>query len=331
MLAPGEELHQRLIQVLPGPDRISLIPVSSDSFTDLGSSLRKVAGGLTQLVEVNKRPAAGSPADKEADGEPFASEWSAHPARDLFATLLMECWSCADHLTVAGGVLAERRAVASLYTITRGAAEAASIACYLSEPGIEPLERVRRIMNHNLAALHEDLNMLSRFGSQDAARKAAKHRAQEAAIARAGHGHGLVFTRPKKGFSPCFLGGKPPSAMTLIDQCASRTSGVGAAYQQLLSSVAHGQLHGLSRFLMRAPTPAEPGKVVVQMNVSAHDAALHLLAGPLCASTLVEHLRWFFGWNTEAVDPAVLAMLHIWGRIAGVPYTGPDLSASPFC
>jgi len=91
--------------------------------------------------------------------------------------------------------------------------------------------------------------------------------------------------------------------MTLIDQCASRTSGIGAAYQQLLSSVAHGQLRGLSRFLMRAPAPAEPGKVIVQMNLSDRDAALHLLAGPLCASTLVEHLRWFFGWDSDAVDP----------------------------
>ena len=40
---------------------------------------------------------------------------------------------------------------------------------------------------------------------------------------------------------------------------------------------------------------------------------------------------WFFGSSTEAVDPAVLAMLHIWGRMAGVPYTGPDLAASPCC
>src|SRR5260370_15410930 len=119
-------------------------------------------------------------------------------------------------------------------------------------------------MNHNLGALHEDLNMLGRFSGEDAASKAARHRAQETAIARAGHQHGLAFTRPKKGYSPCFLGDKPPSAMTLIDQCASRTSGVGATYQQLLSSVAHDQLHGLSRFLMRAPTPTEPGKVTVQ-------------------------------------------------------------------
>jgi hypothetical protein len=303
--------------------------MSSDSFADLGGGLRKVAEGLIRLVDLNKRPAAGSPADKEADGEPFAGEWSAHPARDVVATLLMECWSCADHLTVAGGVLAEHRAVASLYSLTRGAAEAGAIACYLSEPGIEPLERVRRLMNHNLVALHEDLNMLGRFTGQDAVGKAARHRGQEAAVARAGHHFGLAFTRPKKGFTSCFLGDRPPSAMALIDMCASLTTGVGATYQQLLSSVAHGQLHGLSRFLMRTPAPAEPGKVSVQMNLSARDAALHLLAGPLCASTLVEHLRWFFGWDTEALDPAVIAMLHTWGRIAEVPYPGPELSESP--
>jgi hypothetical protein len=303
--------------------------MSSDAFADLGSSLRKVAEDLTQLVDLNKRPAEGSPADREADGEPFAAEWGSHPGRDLFATMLMECWSCADHLKVAGVVLAEHQAVASLYTITRGAAEAASIACYLSERGIEPLERVRRIMNHNLAALHQDLNMLVRIPRQDSAAKAARHRSQEEAIAGAGRRHNLGFTRPRKGFSACYLGDKPPSAMTLIDQCASGTSGVGATYQQLLSSVAHGQLHGLSRFLMHAPVPGESGKVVVQMNLNARDAALHLLAGPLCAATLVEHLRWFFGWDTEAVDPGVLRMMYTWGRIAGVPYTGPDLTAFP--
>lgn len=197
------------------------------------------------------------------------------------------------------------------------------------EAGITPLERIRRLMNHNLLALHEDLNMLSRFPGHDVAAKAARHRAQQAAIARTGHHFGLACTTPKKSYSPCYLGSKPPSAMTLIDQCVSRTSGVGATYQQLLSSVAHGQLHGLSRFLLRAPVPADPSKVIVQMNLSARDAALHLLAGPLCASTLVEQLRWFLGWNTDALDPAVTAMMHTWGRIAGVPYTGPEESTLP--
>jgi hypothetical protein len=80
-------------------------------------------------------------------------------------------------------------------------------------------------MNHNLVALHEDLNMLARFSGQDAAGKAARHRGQEAAIVRTGHHFGFALTQPKKGFTPCFLGDKPPSAMALIHKYASRTSG----------------------------------------------------------------------------------------------------------
>jgi hypothetical protein len=36
----------------------------------------------------------------------------------------------------------------------------------------------------------------------------------------------------------------------------------------------------------------------------------HLLAGVLCASTLVEHPRWFVSWTTQPLDQAVLAMMH---------------------
>lgn len=68
----------------------------------------------------------------------------------------------------------------------------------------------RGLMNHNLVALHEDLNMLGRFAGQDADARAARHRGQEAAIAHTGHHFGLAFTRPKKGFTSCFLGDKPP-------------------------------------------------------------------------------------------------------------------------
>jgi hypothetical protein len=60
------------------------------------------------------------------------------------------------------------------------------------------------------------------------------------------------------------------------------------------------------------------------MNVTAHDLAGHSLAGPLCAATLVEHLRWFFGWETSDLDGTALAMMRVWGRIAEVPYAGPD-------
>ena len=306
--------------------------MSSDAFADLGRSLSRFAEDLRRLMEANQRAAAGSPADKEADGETYAGDWGRHPSGAVFATVVLTTWSCTDHLSAAGMLLEQHRGISSLYTLMRGAAEAAAIACYLTEPGIGSLERVRRNFNYDLQAMHEDLNMLRNIDGPEAAAKAARHRDRIDAIGREAHWHQLQLTRHKKGYSACYLGEKPPSAMTLIDKTASRTSGVGARYQQLLSSVAHGQLHGLSRFLIRAPSPAEPGKVISQLNVTAHDLALHLLAGPLCASTLVEHLRWFCGWDTSELDGTTITTMHVWGRIAGVPYTGPELmpDALPF-
>ncbi len=186
---------------------------------------------------------------------------------------------------------------------------------------------MRRNLNYDLLAIHEDLNMLRSMDGQEAIDKAARHRERIDAIGRGGHEHNIELVRPRKGYTACHLGEKPPGAMTIIDKSASRTSGVGSRYQQLLSSVAHGQLHGLSRFLIHAPSPTDPGKVIVQMSIADHDLALHLLAGPLCASTLVEHLRWFFGWDTSELDRITLVMMHTWGRIAGVPYAGPELTA----
>jgi hypothetical protein len=255
--------------------------MSSDAFADLGRSLSRFAEGLRHLMDANQRPAAGSPADKEADGEPWAGGWGLHPSSAVFATVALTTWSCTDHLSAAGTVLEHHRGISSLYTLTRGAAEAAAIACYLTEPGIGSLERVRRNLNYDLQAMYEDLNMLRTIAGQDAIDKAASHRERIAAIGREAPQHQLELTRPKKGSHfACYLGEKLPGAMALIDKSASRTSGVGARYQQLLSSVAHGQLHGLSRFLIHAPSPANPGKVISQMNVTAHDLALHLLAGP---------------------------------------------------
>ena len=112
--------------------------------------------------------------------------------------------------------------------------------------------------------------------------------------------------------------------MTLIDQCTSRTRGLGALSYQMLSGVAHARLHGLSHFLMTSPA-AQPGKVRVQMNVACDVLAQQLFVGPLCATTLVEHLRWFLGWDTEKIDPAANRMGATWGRIAHVPFMGPTL------
>jgi hypothetical protein len=70
--------------------------MSSDAFADLGRGLSKFTGGIRRLMDANQRPAAGSPADEEADGKPSAGDWGLHPSGAVFATVLLTTWSCTE-------------------------------------------------------------------------------------------------------------------------------------------------------------------------------------------------------------------------------------------
>ena len=58
---------------------------------------------------------------------------------------------------------------------------------------------------------------------------------------------------------------------------------------------------------------------MAQLNVTATDLAHGLLVGPMCAVTLVDHLRWFAGWDVSELSAPSTRMMHAWRRIAGVP------------
>jgi hypothetical protein len=287
--------------------------VSSDSFDDLGRTLAMVADSLNDLVDENKQPAAESPAIREAARERWAGDWGAHPGLDVFGVVLPLCWSCADHLYAAATVLASGRGITSLYTLIRGAAEAASLACYLSVRGIVPLERVRWEMNFSLKALWEDRKILNRLDEEGAQGKAAQHRERMAAIARAGQQFGFNYVDSKR-YAP-HLGDPLPSVTSMIDMCITGAAASGNRYR-LLSSVAHGQLHGLARFVHQTSDPSEPDRTLVRLKVNDRDLAQHLLPGPVCAASLVEHLGWFLGWDTGELDAEVCEMMLVWGRVA---------------
>lgn len=205
----------------------------------------------------------------------------------------------------------------------RGAAESAAASCYLSGAGIDFRERVRRYMNHRLDGLCEEIYMIRPFPGTDAQAKVAEFKAEIASIRSAASQHGFEFHR-QDGARSAYIGDEqPPSAMTLIDGCASRTPLLGATYHRLLSGVAHAKRHGLARFLVPAGPSDERGSVPTELNASVGDLARDLLVGPMCAATLVEHLRWYPGWSVDAVSPLVVRMLHAWGRISGTPYPGP--------
>ena len=52
--------------------------------------------------------------------------------------------SCSDHLLGLADVLSARNALYATYALTRGAVEAASIGCYLTDRDIDGRERVQR-------------------------------------------------------------------------------------------------------------------------------------------------------------------------------------------
>ena len=62
----------------------------------------------------------------------------------------------------------------------------------------------------------------------------------------------------------------------------------------------------------------------VQVNITAQKAALDLFAGPLCASSIIERMIPYFGWDMDLISPVVIRMLDTWGRVAGTPYPGPE-------
>jgi hypothetical protein len=291
--------------------------VSSDPYADLARSLTRFTDRFREQLDTVRDARPGSPAIPAS--EPYAGDWSEHPSRDVVGSVLLEAWSALDHLTAAAVLIPDRRCLASLYSVTRGAAEHAAMGCYLAEPGISPLERIRRNLNFNLTALFEDTKMIGTFSIEGAGQRVARHETKTEEIVRTGAVHNLPYTKPTP-YRAGYLSDRPPGAMALIDLCASATAGLGVTYHRLLSSVSHGQLHGLSRFLMRVPGDAPAGLELAQLNTDARTLALHLLAGPLCAVTLTQRLGWFLGWETGDIETAVRFMLHAWGRIGQVEY-----------
>jgi hypothetical protein len=83
----------------------------------------------------NPQSVPGSPADSEAQGEPFAGDWADRPSSDIFATAYHSATSCTDHLLGLADVLRSRNALFSAYTLTRGAVEAAALPDHRAAAG----------------------------------------------------------------------------------------------------------------------------------------------------------------------------------------------------
>ena len=298
-------------------------------FAELANCLDALHDDLRSLIHEKRNYVPGSPAAVDCEGEPFAAEWGKVPAQSAIGHALLCTNSCLDHLAAAAVLIRSHRVSTSLYTVMRGASEAAAIASYVLDPAIDARERLRRSMNCRLDGLCEQIAMVEPFADKPAA-AAIKARLQAgvAEIERSARTFGFTFHKAKK-YSPAYLGDRPPGITTLIDNSACDAPGVGAGLYRVMSGVAHAGVHGLIRLTMPSVPEGAVGadgsdRRVMQLNLSAETLARDLFVGPLCASTVVEYLLPYLGWDLERLKPAVVGMLETWGRVRGTAYPGPE-------
>jgi len=324
-LARGNQLsaggQARELRVTQTASPSNLPDMSSDPFADLASSVEVFAKKFRDFMTRNPRPAPGSPADQEAQGEPFAGDWSDHPSSDIFATTYLAATSCTDHLLGLADVLNSRNALFAAYTLTRGAVEAAALGCYLTDQDIGGRERVRRTMNYRLDAMCERV-WLFRDMPDDYAEKLAEAKQWISDFARSARQHGFDFHDMSGTGRAAHVGPEQPKAMTLISLAVNKNMPeLGRTYQRLLSATAHSAVHGLARM----QTPVSPNEGLAAVNIDSRRLAVELAVGPLTAHRLAKGVEWFTRCDISDLHAPAIQMLGTWARIGQM--NGPMVRA----
>jgi hypothetical protein len=291
--------------------------MSSGPFADLASSTEAFATEFREFMTRNQRPAPGSPAESESQGEPFAGDWADRPSSDIFATAYLSATSCTDHLLGLTDVLRSRNALFSAYTLTRGVVEAAALGCYLTDPDIDGKERVRRTMNNRLDALCEQTWLFKDMHGEYAAEKLDETRQRISDFARSARQHGFDFHDMNGKGRAAHIGPAQPAAMTLISLAVDKdVPELGRMYQRLLSATAHSALHGLARMLTPlSPNDGRPGEALAAVNADPRRLAVELIVGPLAAHGLARGVEWFTGCDTSSLHGPANQMLMTWSRV----------------
>jgi hypothetical protein len=298
--------------------------MSSDPFADLANSVASFAQRFQNVLSSNLEPAPGSPADVEASGEPFAGDWGKYPSRDIFATAYMTATSATDHLLALADVLRARNSVLATYTLTRGALEAASIGCYLTDESIDGRERLRRAMNYRLTGLCEKIWLLQGTQTVDVTDQLDEATRRIGEFKRSAGQHGFVFNdmNDRKGQS-AYLDTRLPAAMELISRAIDETTPtLGRTSQRILSATTHSQLHGIARMLAPVALSSRSGEAIAAINREPSSLATELVVGPLAAFNLASRLEWFGGSDMTSLHGSANRMLLTWSRVAQLSVPG---------
>ena len=302
--------------------------MSSDSWGELAASLIAVREAFMRDESIYNGFLPGSPAALEAANEPFADDWATAPSRNANIAGLHLAQVAMDDLTGLA-ILLRSLEPASIYgpsTLARSLIEVAARCHYLLEPGISPLERIRRQQSDRLVALWER-KLLAEAMQTDHPEDA-----QEAidylddrmkTIVDSARRHGLTPRKGDKRRPPSITGKdlKPIAATELVEALIGEGNGLGAYSYRTTSAVAHGREHGMMQYFTHrgALLDRTHGDAFGTIETSPQQTALNLACVPIAAVRMLDRFYLQFGWPTQGAGRAAKHLLEEWRRIAEIP------------
>lgn len=215
----------------------------------ISEQLDKMAASVRSLTEADPPWSAGSMASDTILAE---AEFEALPYRSPGTTALvyplMSVGHMQDHLSAFAVGLRTPRVVMSLSTLMRTYLTAAAEAYYLSDTGVNRVERMRRVVNADLKSLTELMNMAA-----DDRRRLGELTEQRRAVAQASRKVGwapanLDTKRKWAAWPDCWVGNKPLSDMARLRQLLRSALPASTADNvfRTLSASTHAQPHALA-------------------------------------------------------------------------------------
>ena len=304
--------------------------MSRTAWQELAEPLKTIhAQHHARASQDRSRFASDSHAFLETSAEPFAGDWSAHPALDTAIGGPMLVVAALDHLLALATLLeAEAPMIYSLYTTARGVLDVGATAWHLLEPGIPTKTRIARWYNGELRSKHEYLRMLD--GSPEGQAETDRATRRIATILDSAKKAGFQTNKGDK-MRPPWIGERPAATTGLVGGLVSaRVPRLGKLYWQNWSAIAHGQQYGLASFLKDARPLDDPryGDQGGTIQLGPQQAALQLIAAPIAAVAVLERLYSYYGWGRPESSPVTQSLAAWWhfsganrGRTSAVPAT----------
>lgn len=221
-----------------------------DPWKDLSASLVKLHDTYYmqhgKMVNRTTMYISESPAAEECAREPYAGAWSPTPNLAAVTSLFLPVAGALDHLLAMATLLTGPPSMYAPFTVARSVLEISVQTWYLLEPGIGAEERALRSVNVRLRSLWEQSQLVGVDESPEWRAQLDHVQRRMDEIVAAARARNISARGRGDGRRSPWVGSGPKSTVKLADEClGSAVPGLGSTFWRSLSSVAHGQAHGL--------------------------------------------------------------------------------------